>query len=78
MPVWEPREAEHKVIFVSMELPKFCSFGLAALEQMGAPTKKPLCLLLALLGPREMSDLSPQSGPRRTLDQVRCHRSRFY
>ena len=25
---------------------------------------------LALLGTREMSDLSPQSGPKRTLDQV--------
>src|SRR5262249_11688874 len=25
--------------------------------------------LLALLRPREMSDLSPQSGPKRTLDQ---------
>ena len=25
---------------------------------------------MALLGPREMSDLSPQSGPKRTLDQV--------
>jgi hypothetical protein len=25
---------------------------------------------MALLGPREMSDLSPQSGPKRTFDQV--------
>ena len=29
-----------------------------------------ICRFLALLGPREMSDLSPQSGPKRTLDQV--------
>src|SRR5262249_41537030 len=29
---------------------------------------------LALLGPREMSDLSPQSGPRRTLGQVAVNR----
>jgi len=29
-----------------------------------------LCRLLPLLGPREMSDLSPQSGPKRTIDQV--------
>ena len=28
------------------------------------------CLLLALLGPREMSDLSPQSGPMRDIDQI--------
>jgi len=34
-----------------------------------AITREPRCLLLALLGPREMSDLSPQSGPKRTLDQ---------
>jgi hypothetical protein len=26
--------------------------------------------LLALLGPRETSDLSPQSGPKRTFDQA--------
>ena len=26
-----------------------------------------ICRFLALLGPREMSDLSPQSGPKRTL-----------
>jgi hypothetical protein len=30
----------------------------------------PLCLLLAPLGRREMSDLRPQSGPKRTLIQV--------
>jgi hypothetical protein len=28
------------------------------------------------LGPREMSDLSPQSGPKQTLI-TRCHQSRF-
>jgi len=32
--------------------------------------------VLALLGPRDISDLSPQSGPQRTLT-LRCHQSRF-
>jgi hypothetical protein len=32
---------------------------------------------MALLGPREMSDLSPQSGPKRTMIRV-AHQSRFY
>src|SRR5262249_295588 len=35
------------------------------------------CQLMALLGPREMSDLSPQSDPKRTL-LGRSHLSRFY
>jgi hypothetical protein len=29
--------------------------------------------LLALLGPRQMSDLSPQSGPKRTCSDNRSH-----
>jgi hypothetical protein len=39
-------------------------------EAFGARSKSLECRLLALLGPREMSDLSPQSVPKRTSDQV--------
>jgi hypothetical protein len=51
--------------------------GLGTPQQPGCEaTRFPMeakegCRLLALLGPREMSDLSPQSGPQRTLSRHR-------
>ena len=36
------------------------------------------CPMMALLGPREMSDLSPQSETKRTLIQIAVTDSRFY
>jgi len=36
------------------------------------------CLLMALLGPREMSDLSPQSETKADIDQIAVTDSRFY
>jgi len=49
--------------------------------QLAAEAMKPSvalieCQQLALLGPREMSDLSPQSGPKRTLIRF-CYQSRL-
>jgi hypothetical protein len=40
--------------------------SVASRSQSVLVSKVSKCLLLALLGPREMSDLSPQSGPKRT------------